>query len=393
MKTTVISVVGSSNSGKTTLLEKLVKELSMLGYKVAVAKHVHHGGFDLDRPGKDSWRLREAGASAVLLSASSRIALMEETGGEEWPLERLLALAQNRADIVFTEGFTSAATSKIEVYRSGISPGLRTPLEQLLAVITDVPLAIDVPQFHPEEVSALMEYLLTKMVPLPPPATGHSTARPQNSRYSSTSSTTGRLQEFLRAAEAYHGHLCPGQIVGVRMALLGCDGLGITAPDMDKRLMVFVEVDRCATDAISVVTGCTAGKRSLKLVDYGKMAATFLDISSGRALRIVASDDARLRASYYASEESDPMRSQFKAYMVMPDEELFSIQSVEVTVSEDEMPGSSRPRVTCQTCGEQVSGGREVRQSGALLCRACASATPYYRITPMTLSGSRSRRL
>src|SRR5438105_14918901 len=106
------------------------------------------------------------------------------------------------------------------------------------------------------------------------------------------------LDEYLREAEIAHGHLCAGQVLGVRMAMLGLEKLGIDDPRGKdrKRLVTFVEIDRCATDAIGVVTGCRLGKRALKFRDWGKMAATFVDLETGRAIRVAAKESSKARA-------------------------------------------------------------------------------------------------
>ena len=106
------------------------------------------------------------------------------------------------------------------------------------------------------------------------------------------------LDQYLREAEQAHGHLCAGQVLGVRLAMLGLEKLGIEDPHGKdrKRLVTFVEIDRCATDAIAVVTGCRLGKRALKFRDWGKMAATFVDLESGRAVRIAAKESSKALA-------------------------------------------------------------------------------------------------
>src|SRR5947208_12921191 len=124
------------------------------------------------------------------------------------------------------------------------------------------------------------------------------------------------LDEYLRDAEAAHGHLCAGQVLGVRMAIAGLSRLGIADPrGADrKRLITYVEIDRCATDAIMVVTGCRPGKRALKLLDYGKMAATFCDLTSGRAVRIVAIESSKDAARALHPDITDKNRQQMAAY-------------------------------------------------------------------------------
>ncbi len=185
------------------------------------------------------------------------------------------------------------------------------------------------------------------------------------------------IQTLLQEAAKRHGHLCAGQVLGVRLALLGLNELGID-PDQDpKRVIVYVEIDRCATDAIATVTGCSLGRRTLKYYDYGKMAATFVDTRTGRAVRVLALDSARDRVSAYAPAGMRKDQAQLAAYQVMPDEELFQTQNVAVAISPFDQPGHPIRRVTCERCGEGINDGREVVQHGETLCRACAQGSYY----------------
>lgn len=191
------------------------------------------------------------------------------------------------------------------------------------------------------------------------------------------------LDDLLKMAEAAHGHLCAGQILGVRMALLGCRKLGIDEPRGKdrKRLVTFVEIDRCATDAIGVVTGCRLGKRALKFRDWGKMAATFIDLADGRAVRIVAKESSKARAKELYPEIENKNQQQMRAYREMPDEELFSEQWVEVPLDAKEFPGYKGERVACDNCGEGINYDRFIRRDGKTLCLACANPEErYYRI-------------
>ena len=188
------------------------------------------------------------------------------------------------------------------------------------------------------------------------------------------------FDELLRQAEVAHGHLCAGQILGVRMAMLGCSRLGIEEPrGRDrKRLITYIEIDRCATDAIGVVTGCRLGKRALKFRDWGKMAATFVDLSSGRAVRIVALESSKQRARELYPEILDRNQQQMKAYREIPDAELFSEQWVEVPTGQTEMPGYKGERVACDSCGEGINYGRFVERGGMRLCLPCAHPEQRY---------------
>ncbi len=188
------------------------------------------------------------------------------------------------------------------------------------------------------------------------------------------------FEELLKESVRLHGHLCPGQVLGVRMAMAGLREIGVTEPRGAQRkdLMVFVEMDRCATDAVQSVTGCTLGKRSLRFLDYGKMAASFLNLRTGRAVRVLAREEARETAKKYASEVVDKYEAQTAAYRVMPDEELFLVAEVSISPREEDLPGRPLSRVQCQACGESVQDRREVRLGARTICRPCAEGA-YYR--------------
>ncbi|MFP5210812.1 MAG: FmdE family protein [Acidobacteriota bacterium] len=182
------------------------------------------------------------------------------------------------------------------------------------------------------------------------------------------------LDELLQMAETAHGHLCAGQILGVRLALLGLERLGITDPrGADrKRLVTYVEIDRCATDAIGLVTGCRLGKRTLKFRDWGKMAATFVDLASGRSLRIVALEDSRELARRLYPHLESARQQQMQAYRDLTDEQLFREQWVQVTPEAAELPGYKGERIVCPRCGEGVNFGRFLEVDGQRLCQSCA---------------------
>lgn len=187
------------------------------------------------------------------------------------------------------------------------------------------------------------------------------------------------LDEYARLAEQAHGHLCAGQILGIRMAMYGVRLLGLDDPAGKdrKRLVTFVEIDRCATDAITVVTGCRLGKRALKFRDFGKTAATFCDLETGRAVRVAAKESSKERARALYPQIPDKDQQQMLAYREMPDEELFDCRWVRVTVPPEDLPGFKAPRVECAECGEGISFRREVVRNGRALCRACAGERYY----------------
>src|SRR5262249_10109103 len=150
------------------------------------------------------------------------------------------------------------------------------------------------------------------------------------------------LDSYLREAELAHGHLCAGQVLGVRLAMLGLQELGIADPrgskEDRKRLVTFVEIDRCATDAVAVVTGCRLGKRALKFRDWGKVAATFVDIRTGRAIRVAAKESSK-QAAREMFPELDKEAGQQRAYAQLPDEVLFDMRWVKVDVAPEDRAG------------------------------------------------------
>jgi len=212
---------------------------------------------------------------------------------------------------------------------------------------------------------------------------------------------------LLHEAEVAHGHLCAGQILGVRLAMLGCERLGIddpkglVNPKDRKRLVTFIEIDRCATDAIAVVTGCRLGKRAIKFRDWGKMAATFVDLASPitpaltsplapqsdtpvyKAIRIAALESSKQRARDLYPHIENKNQQQMLAYRELPIADLFSEEWVAVPIHPREMPGYKSARISCEVCGEGINYDREIRRDGKILFEACASPeTRYYQ--PLT---------
>jgi formylmethanofuran dehydrogenase subunit E len=187
------------------------------------------------------------------------------------------------------------------------------------------------------------------------------------------------LDEYLLDAEQAHGHLCAGQVLGVRLAMLGLQKLGIDDPHGKdrKRLVTFVEIDRCATDAIGVVTGCRLGKRALKFRDWGKMAATFVDVSAGKAIRIAARESSKAQARQLHPEIENKNQQQMRAYREMADDELFATEWVKVDLAPEEFPGYKGERIVCDACGEGIAFRREVLRDGKNYCRACAGERYY----------------
>ena len=180
------------------------------------------------------------------------------------------------------------------------------------------------------------------------------------------------LNELLSEASSIHGHHCAGQILGVRMAMVGCREVGIEEPKGCKKLIVYAEIDRCATDAVQAVTGCSLGKRSLKFLDYGKMAVTFVNTETQQAVRVLAKDDARNLVSLYVQDGVNPRDAQKQAYRIMPEAALFTVKPVVLEVLAQEMPGYRGKRVQCAECGEGINFHREVQRCGRTLCIPCA---------------------
>lgn len=182
---------------------------------------------------------------------------------------------------------------------------------------------------------------------------------------------------LIASAARHHDHLCPRQVLGVRMGLYAGEWLGIALPQADKRMFCFVETDGCFIDGIAVATGCEMGRRTMYLMDYGKSAATFVDTLTGEAVRISPRLTARTRALEYAPDEPDRWHAQLYAYQIMPDEELLDARAVTLTVSLENIISRHGNRVMCEACGEDIINQREVRRAGRVLCRACAGDAYY----------------
>lgn len=185
------------------------------------------------------------------------------------------------------------------------------------------------------------------------------------------------LKSYLAASSARHNHLCPRQVLGVRLALAGAARLELSLPRHDKRLLVIVETDGCFTDGVEVAAGVSIGHRTLRVEDYGKIGATFVDTVSDRAVRIAPHPDVRLKAWRYAAGERHRYFAQLLAYQIMPENELLSFQEVCLT-----QPASvivSRPdfRSRCVQCGEEIINQREKIRGDRTLCRACAGSSYY----------------
>ena len=203
--------------------------------------------------------------------------------------------------------------------------------------------------------------------------------KPRTNANSHAENEMKTLEQYLNDAAIAHGHLCAGQVLGVRMAMLGLRKLGIEDPQGKdrKRVVTFVEIDRCATDAVMVVTGCRLGKRALKFRDWGKMAATFVDVETGKAVRVAARESSKALARSMHPEITDKNQAQMLAYQTLADDQMFQTQWVHVELPPEEFPGYKGERVVCERCGEGINFRREVRRGGKVLCRACAGERYY----------------
>jgi formylmethanofuran dehydrogenase subunit E len=186
------------------------------------------------------------------------------------------------------------------------------------------------------------------------------------------------IQPLLEKSSRDHSHLCPRQILGVRMGLCGMKALGFDAPPDKKELLIIIETDGCFADGVSAATHCTVGHRTLRVEDYGKAAATFVDTQTGLAVRVAPTLDIRERAYHYAPDEPRHYFAQTQAYQIMPDEEMFTVTEVHLAVSIAEIVSRPGVRVNCEACGEEIMNEREIHHEGLILCRACFGISYYH---------------
>ena len=185
------------------------------------------------------------------------------------------------------------------------------------------------------------------------------------------------LNEYLELAAVAHGHICAGQVLGVRLAMLGIRELGLDPIAERKRIVTYVEIDRCVTDAVALVANCRLGKRALRFRDWGKVAATFCDLQTGRSIRIAAKESSK-QAAKELFPDLPKEDGQQKAYAQLPDDVLFSKEWVKVEIHPEDLPGFKSTRAVCEQCSEGINFKREVTVNGRILCRACAGER-YYR--------------
>lgn len=191
------------------------------------------------------------------------------------------------------------------------------------------------------------------------------------------------LEYLLEKSSQHHSHLCPRQILGVRIGLAGMEALGLQANRGSKRLLAILETDGCFADGITAATGCTVGHRTLRVEDYGKVAATFVDTKSGRSVRVAPAHDLRRQACECCPEEPRHYFAQMQAYQILPDERLLTITEVRLATPVEQIVSRPGLRVDCASCGEEIMNEREVLVDGEPFCRACAGQS-YYR-TPVEM--------
>lgn len=185
------------------------------------------------------------------------------------------------------------------------------------------------------------------------------------------------LDELIEGAHQQHGHKCAGYVLGVRLSLTGCRLLGIEDPRREKNLVVYVEIDRCAADAVQTATGCSLGKRTLKHIDYGKLAATFLHTGTGEAVRVAIRGDARQRAQAWEADGLDRGEAQKLAYREMAEDDLMSVEWVHLELPPEDAPGRPLGRVNCVRCGEEVNDRRDLQCAEGPVCFPCGLGAYY----------------
>lgn len=323
----ILAVRGPSRSGKTALCERLVESLGAMGLQVAWLKRTHHA---IDTPGKASDRIWGRGPAITLLRSDDRLLVTSPAGSPK--VADILAASPVDVDVVLVE------THEAEPFPTVLSTRLAPEADEDVVARWS----------YLDEASAVAPAIAAVRAMLPAD------------------------REFgiaLRRAVGLHGgHGCSGLVLGTRLALAGARTLGIEVPDTRKRLIAVAETDRCAVDGIQAVTGCRPGKRTLRILDYGKLAATFLDEHTGAAVRIAARGDLRERVGARGEGRHEQQR---RAYATWGDADLFTVTAVEFALSQFDRPGPPRARVLCVGCGEEVSDGRHLDTENGPLCRPC----------------------
>jgi formylmethanofuran dehydrogenase subunit E len=186
------------------------------------------------------------------------------------------------------------------------------------------------------------------------------------------------ILHLLEKSAKEHDHLCPRQILGVRIGLAGMRAVGFPEPPGRKELLVIAETDGCFVDGVTAATGCTVGHRTLRVVDYGKAAVIFVNVPTGRAIRVAPCLDIRERACTFVPDEPSHYLAQMQAYQTMPDEEMLTLQEVVLNLPVASLVSRPGLRVNCDVCGEEIMNEREIYREGRSLCRTC-SGDGYYR--------------
>lgn len=321
------------------MCERLVSALGQSGLRVAYLKRTHHL---LDLPNKSSARVWQNAPALMVLRATDRLQVTMDAG--DGTVADLLQQVPVDVDLVLIE------THEPEPFPTILSDELTPqPDERVFG------------RWRLSELEAAMERLAPTLEALIP--------------------RDRALDRTLRTALAFHGgHACPGMVLGARLAVTAGRALELPLPDRRKRLFVVSETDRCGADAIQAITGCRPGKRTMKFLDYGKLAGRFLDAETGRAIRVATKSGLRdiARERY---PDAERYGSQMRAYLDLPAEELFTISPVDWSRSRYEQPGPPLRRVECADCGEEVSDGRDVQAHYGSLCQACAGPNDVARPT------------
>lgn len=326
----MVAVRGPSRSGKTALCERLIGALAANGLQVAWLKRTHH---ELDLPGKSSARVWAARPAATVLRSADRLQLTLPPG--ECDPHSLLAKLPPDIDVVLLE------THEPEPFPAILSTRLEPAAGEQVIGRWEL--------LHEDEAAAAS---LPKVLALLP--------------------KDRALDHAFRAALRLHGgHGCAGLVLGTRLAMAGSAALGLRVPDHQKRLIVVAETDRCAVDGIQAVTGCRPGKRTLRLLDFGKLAATFYDEWTGRAVRVAARGDLRERVGATGDERHAVQRA---AYATWHEADLFAVSEVTFSLDQHDRPGPPCSRVICSGCGEEVSDGRHRETDDGPRCRSCLIA-------------------
>ncbi len=335
----IICVRGPSRSGKTSMCERLVSSLGQTGLRVAYLKRTHHL---LDLPNKSSDRVWQRAPAMMVVRATDRLQVTLDAGAGT--ASDLLQQIPVDIDVVLLE------THEPEPYPTILSAELPPAAEENVIArwgLSEI-----------DDAALRLALTLEALVP-----------------------RDRALDRTLRTALAFHGgHACPGMVLGARLAVTAGRALELALPDRRKRLFVVSETDRCGADAIQAITGCRPGKRTMKFLDYGKLAGRFLDAETGRAIRVATKSGLRdiARGCY---PDVDRYTSQMRAYLDLPAEELFTISPIEWSLGLYEQPGPPVRRVECVDCGEEVSDGRELQVERGSICQACAGPEDAARTT------------